>query len=118
MCARDSRCDQDFVKPVSNDEIPFEVAGRIGGATICLGLENPNDRLDHAPSPASSARERRHTRSIAFEGFKRADGLWDIEGHLVDVKDHDIQLRSLLRRRRGDSRHSRARDHRSRYERQ
>ena len=48
--------------------------------------------------PASSARERRHTRSIAFEGFKRADGLWDIEGHLVDVKDHDIQLRSLLRR--------------------
>ena len=48
--------------------------------------------------PASPARERRHTRSITFEGFRRTDDLWDIEGHLVDAKNHDLQLRSLLRR--------------------
>ena len=50
--ANGGRRDQNFVKPVGNDESPPEVAGRIGGATICLGFENPNDRLDHAPSPS------------------------------------------------------------------
>ena len=51
-CEMGGRRDQNFVKPVGNDESPPEVAGRIGGATICLGFENPNDRLDHAPSPS------------------------------------------------------------------
>jgi len=40
-----------------------------------------------------------HTRSITFEGFKRNDGLWDIEGRLVDVKDHDLDLRDRMRKR-------------------
>lgn len=35
-----------------------------------------------------------HQRSVKFEGFKRADGLWDIEARLVDTKDHDFPLSS------------------------
>lgn len=29
-----------------------------------------------------------HTRRIECRGYRRADGLWDIEGHLTDVKSH------------------------------
>jgi hypothetical protein len=31
-----------------------------------------------------------HTRQIRCQGFARADGLWDIEGHLVDTKPYDM----------------------------
>lgn len=52
------------------------------------------------PLPKATAkRERKHLRSISFEGFKRDDGLWDIEGRLTDVKDQDFDLRSGVRRR-------------------
>lgn len=41
------------------------------------------------PLPVSSAERRRlHQRSIKIDGFKRADGLWDVEARLVDCKDH------------------------------
>ncbi|TAK85486.1 MAG: DUF2889 domain-containing protein [Betaproteobacteria bacterium] len=43
-------------------------------------------------------RELTHTRRIRYEGYKRADGLWDIEGHLTDIKNHDFHLKSGLRR--------------------
>jgi Protein of unknown function (DUF2889) len=29
---------------------------------------------------------------VTYEGFQRDDGLFDIEGHIVDVKDHDVTL--------------------------
>ena len=48
--------------------------------------------------PPNSQRARKHTRSITFEGFRRDDGLWDIEAHLVDVKDQDLNLRSGVRK--------------------
>ena len=49
------------------------------------------------PLPTPSAkRVRMHQRSVKFEGFKRADGLWDIEARLVDTKDHDFPLSSGL----------------------
>jgi hypothetical protein len=35
---------------------------------------------------------------VRFEGYKRADGLWDIEAHLSDVKNHDYQLMTGVRR--------------------
>lgn len=35
-------------------------------------------------------RELLHTRNISCTGYKRADGLYDIEGHLVDTKSYDI----------------------------
>ena len=43
-------------------------------------------------------RELTHTRRIRYEGYKRADGLWDIEAHLNDVKNHDYQLKTGVRR--------------------
>ena len=38
------------------------------------------------PLSASTAREKQHTRSIEIGGYRRADGLYDIEAHLTDVK--------------------------------
>ncbi|MGH8705331.1 MAG: DUF2889 domain-containing protein [Burkholderiales bacterium] len=43
-------------------------------------------------------RELTHTRRVRYEGYKRADGLWDIEGHLNDVKNHDYRLKTGVRR--------------------
>lgn len=47
--------------------------------------------------PGDSSRKRVHTRSILVEGWKRDDGLWDIEARLTDVKDHDYPLASGVR---------------------
>ena len=49
-------------------------------------------------------RQRIHSRQISIDGWQRGDGRWDIEARLVDVKDHDYQLASGLRRR-GDPVH-------------
>ena len=40
--------------------------------------------------PLSPPAERKHlhTRRYHFEGFERADGLWDIEGRMIDVKTY------------------------------
>lgn len=46
--------------------------------------------------PAGAERNRIHQRRIKLDGFKRADGLWDIEARLVDTKDHDFPLSSGL----------------------
>lgn len=35
-------------------------------------------------------RERLHTRAITYQGYKRQDGLWDIEGHLIDTKSYPL----------------------------
>jgi len=51
------------------------------------------------PLPVSDVeRELRHTRRVRYEGYKRADGLWDIEAHLSDVKNHDFDLKTGVRR--------------------
>lgn len=38
----------------------------------------------------SAARELLHKRTVEVFGYVREDGLYDIEGHLLDVKSHDI----------------------------
>jgi hypothetical protein len=40
---------------------------------------------------------RLHLRSVVYEGWQRADGLFDIEARLVDTKDHDFELESGTR---------------------
>jgi hypothetical protein len=40
------------------------------------------------PLPPPAPRELKHTRTIVCQGYERADGLWDIEGHLTDVKTY------------------------------
>jgi hypothetical protein len=42
------------------------------------------------PLSEPNAREPVHTRTVMCRGFHRADGMWDIEGHLVDTKSYDF----------------------------
>lgn len=42
------------------------------------------------PLPKPEPRELLHTRSINYQGYRRQDGLWDIEGHLTDTKTYPI----------------------------
>jgi hypothetical protein len=51
------------------------------------------------PLPVTEVeRELTHTRRVRFEGYKRSDGLWDIEAHLSDTKNHDFHLKTGVRR--------------------
>lgn len=43
------------------------------------------------PLSAPVARKHSHTRSITLKGYKRDDGLWDIEAHMTDIKSYDIE---------------------------
>ncbi len=43
------------------------------------------------PLSPPSPREQLHTREIICRGYRRADGLWDIEAHLTDVKTYAFQ---------------------------
>lgn len=40
------------------------------------------------PLSSAVAREPIHTRHVECQGFRRGDGLWDIEGHITDVKTY------------------------------
>lgn len=46
------------------------------------------------PLSAAVEREPIHTRSVTCRGYRRADGLWDIEGHLVDTKAYAFHSRA------------------------
>lgn len=45
------------------------------------------------PLSPPGPREHLHTRHITCEGFHRADGLWDIDAHLVDTKTYAFENR-------------------------
>jgi len=47
------------------------------------------------PSPVP--RQRLHQRTIVYEGYRRDDGLFDIDARLVDAKDHDFELLTGVR---------------------
>lgn len=49
------------------------------------------------PLPPPAQREPLHTRSIVCEGFRRADGLFDLEARLVDTKPMPYELLSGVR---------------------
>lgn len=42
------------------------------------------------PLPPPSDREKLHSRLYDLSGYRRADGLWDIEGRLTDSKTYDF----------------------------
>ena len=44
-----------------------------------------------------AGREPLHRRSIQIQGYKRDDGLYDIEGHLLDTKPYDFKLAAGIR---------------------
>lgn len=43
------------------------------------------------PLTPSAEREPMHTRTIECRGYRRRDGMWDIEGHLTDVKAYAFE---------------------------
>lgn len=43
-------------------------------------------------SNPKSTRERIHGRRIDIQGYKRSDGLWDIEGQIIDIKTRDLEF--------------------------
>jgi hypothetical protein len=44
------------------------------------------------PLSPPAPRERLHLRRVTYEGYRRGDGLFDIEARLVDTKDHPYPL--------------------------
>lgn len=44
------------------------------------------------PLPPSTDRELIHTRTLDIRIFRRGDGLWDVEGRLVDVKPFEYSM--------------------------
>ena len=40
--------------------------------------------------PTTITRTPLHARAVTYRGFARSDGLWDIEGRLVDTKDYPM----------------------------
>src|SRR5207237_10720635 len=47
---------------------------------------------------SQSGRGPPQSRRVRYEVSKRADGLWDIEAHLLDTKNHDYHLKTGVRR--------------------
>jgi hypothetical protein len=45
------------------------------------------------PLSNPAPRERIHSRSVICEGFRRADGLWDVEGHITDLRHFHYSTR-------------------------
>lgn len=45
------------------------------------------------PLSAPAPRAPIHRRQVECRGYRRDDGLWDIEGHLIDTRDADLALR-------------------------
>lgn len=43
------------------------------------------------PLSEPAPREHRHTRQIDMRGYRREDGLWDIEGHMTDTKTYQFE---------------------------
>lgn len=44
------------------------------------------------PLPEPAPRTPMHTRRVTYQGFRRDDGLWDIEGELHDSKPHAFEI--------------------------
>ncbi len=57
------------------------------------------------PLSPPAARRHVHTRTIECRGYEREDGLWDIEGHLVDVKTYGFEKRDHVRVEAGEPVH-------------
>lgn len=55
--------------------------------------------------PPAAPRQLSHVRRVTYEVYRRDDGLWDVEGHLTDHRNGDIELRDGVRKA-GEALHS------------
>ncbi|MBI3056799.1 MAG: DUF2889 domain-containing protein, partial [Betaproteobacteria bacterium] len=51
------------------------------------------------PLSPPAPRKPMHNRTVECRGYEREDGLWDIEGHLVDTKTYASTARDTVRPR-------------------
>ncbi len=49
------------------------------------------------PLPPSEPREELHLRRVEVRGYRRHDGLYEVEGRIVDTKSHELRLESTGR---------------------
>jgi len=57
------------------------------------------------PLPPSEQRDELHLRRIELRGFRRGDGLFDVEARMIDTKTHDLPLADGRIVRSGDPVH-------------
>lgn len=57
------------------------------------------------PLSPPAPREKLHNRDVTCRGYRREDGLWDIEGHLVDTKTYSFPNRHRGEVRSGEPVH-------------
>ncbi len=57
------------------------------------------------PLPEPASRKLMHTREIVCHGYRRDDGLWDIEAHLTDTKTYGFDSRDRTRVEAGEPIH-------------
>ena len=65
----------------------------------------PHESKNMPLSPATIDRTPKHLRDVRYRSFERADGLWDVEGELVDTKAYDLVLSGDRKRKAGDAIH-------------
>lgn len=66
---------------------------------IDSGVVNPPASFRPMTLPGRAAdRQLLHRRQIDVQVFSRGDGLWEVEATLTDVRTHDVQLLTNLRR--------------------
>jgi len=70
---------------------PLQTRFRQSGKMICRLFVLPSSNLP-MPLPPPQPRTRFHTRTLVTHGWRRDDGLWDIEAELIDAKDYDVHL--------------------------
>lgn len=61
-----------------------------------LSLLIPAIKDCHSMLSTPKPRSLLHTREVTFQGYAREDGLWDIEGHLKDIKTNPFQTTAQL----------------------
>ena len=76
-------------------------------ASTKLGSNKNNPTATHLPMPLSPVPNRvpKHLRDVRYRSFQREDGLWDVEGELVDTKAYDLVLSGERKRRAGEPIH-------------
>lgn len=57
------------------------------------------------PLPENPNRKELHTRQITCKGYQRDDGLWEIDGYLIDTKTYSIENRWRGEMKPGDPIH-------------
>lgn len=57
------------------------------------------------PLSPPAPRQHLHTRTVTCQGYRREDGLWDIEGHITDVKTYPFDNEDRGRIEPGDPVH-------------